>query len=563
MGSTIWAVPEDHAELVEQFVETHGLDPILARCLVNRGLRRTQDVREFLEPENYESPDPFLLPGMDRAVERISRAVDQGERICVYGDYDADGVASIAILTQAIRSLGGEIFHYIPDRFFEGVGLNANRIQQLKEQEHVTLIITVDTGSRAFEEMRFARELGMDVIVTDHHTPDQELPDALAVINPKREGSRYPERFLCGAGVAFKLAQGLARVHQDRIDLSKLVKVAAIGTIADMVPLIGENRWLVEWGLKEMGREERGPIQNLLRKVGIRGRVHSLDISFRLAPRINAPGRLGDPDIAIAFFDSHEHEQNLRIIETMEGMNTVRQMIEKDLTDRLESQIRAILAKELPSFVLLAGRNWHRGILGIMACKMLRRLSRPVCILSYGRQDAHGSIRGLPGMDLMKPLRQLSSLLTSFGGHAEAAGVCLSITNIPQFKERMNELLKPQLDEILPQITPFIDAEIEWRDVNRSLFNRLQTLSPFGIGNPAPVFMSRNLILESELVRKGPWYHFEVSDGSHAKHCSYYHPMDLPFELERFDSVDLLFSVVPFKDDYQVQIVDLRPSPNH
>jgi len=463
-------------------------------------------------------------------------------------------------LTQTIRSLGGEIFYYVPDRFFEGVGLNSNRLDLLKNQEQVSLVITVDTGSRSFDEMEFARSIGIDVIITDHHSPGETRPSALAVLNPKMAPSSYPFPNLCGAGVAYKLAQGLEQRFPGKVPLKDLVKIAAIGTIADMVPLREENRWIVATGLSEIDRDDKGPIRGLLRRVGIRGKVHSLDISFRLAPRINAPGRLGDPDTAIAFFESRNPRETQRIIETMEGMNTIRQMIERDLTERLESQIQAILAKELPAFVLLAGRNWHRGILGIMACKMLRRLARPVCILSYGLQEAHGSIRSLSGMDLMEPLNELAPLLNSFGGHAEAAGVCLPITNIPQFKARMNELLNNQVQDQLPNFLPDVDAEVQWDDLDRDLFRNLMTLAPFGVGNPTPVFLCRNLILESELIRKGPWFHFEVSDGNLVRRCSYYHPTGFDYELERFDSVDLLFSLVPFRDDFQIQVVDLSPS---
>lgn len=559
MGNS-WQVPQHNAKQVEELVTSHGLHPIVGRCIVNRGILKHQDLDSFLHPREYQPPDPFLLPDMDRAVERIARAIRDRERICIYGDYDADGVSSIAILTQTIRSLGGQVFYYVPDRFFEGVGLNNNRINILRKEEGVSLVITVDTGSRSFEEMEFAQSIGIDVIITDHHSPGETRPAALAVLNPKIAGSSYPFRGLCGAGVAFKLAQGLDREFPGRIPVKELVKIAAIGTIADMVPLRQENRWIVATGLREIDREERGPIRGLLKRVGIRGKVHSLDISFRLAPRINAPGRLGDPDTAIAFFESRNPRETQRIIETMEGMNTVRQLIERDLTDRLENQIQAILAKELPAFVLLAGRNWHRGILGIMACKMLRRLARPVCILSYGRQEAHGSIRSLSGMDLMEPLNELAPLLNSFGGHAEAAGVCLPITNIPQFKARMNELLTKQVQDQLPNFLPEVDAEVQWDELDRNLFRTLLTLAPFGVGNPTPVFLCRNLILESELMRKGPWFHFEVSDGALVRRCSYYHPMQLEHDLERFDSVDLLFSMVPFRDDFQIQVVDLSPS---
>lgn len=554
-----WQLLEAPEDIVENTAHRMGIDPLLARCLAHRGLAAPEEIDAFLKPECYEPHSPFLMPDLERAVDRIGRAIASRERICIYGDYDADGVSSIAILLRAIRTLGGCAFYYIPDQFFEGVGLNCDRLAKLKA-EGVGLVITVDTGSRAFEEMHFAKSIGLDVIITDHHTPTEERPDAFAVLNPKLPGSRYPFKGLCGAGVAYKLAAGLDLKFPNQIDVAQLLKIAAIATVADMVPLRGENRWIVWAGLREMEREEKGPIRALLRRVGVKGAVQSMDISFRVAPRINAPGRLGDPDTAIALLDDPAPRDVARLIEIMEGMNTVRQMIERDLTDRLETQVQSIMAKDVPPFVLLAGRNWHRGILGIMACKMLRRLERPVCVLSYGKTEAHGSIRSLPGIDLMQALGQLSSLLTSFGGHPEAAGICLPITNIPQFKMRMNELLQDAVASYLQKNIQLVDAILDWSRLDSDLFRAVSKMAPYGIGNPAPVFLSQNLILENDPLVKGPWIHLEISDGDHLRKCSLYAPHGLGFPLERFDSVDLLYSLMPFRDGYQIQVIEIRPS---
>jgi single-stranded-DNA-specific exonuclease len=410
------------------------------------------------------------------------------------------------------------------------------------------------------EEMHFAAAIGLDVIITDHHTPGEQTPCAYAVLNPKLPGSRYPFRSLCGAGVAYKLASALEASMPGRMDLDRLLKIAAIATVADMVPLHGENRWIVWAGLQAMDREEKGPLRSLLRKVGVRGSVQATDISFRVAPRLNAPGRLGDPDPAIALLDDPTPQEAGRLIDIMDGMNTVRQMIERDLSERLEDQVRAILAKDLPSFVLLAGRNWHRGILGIMACKMLRRLNRPVAVLSYGQTEAHGSIRSLPGVDLMKALGQLSSLLTSFGGHTEAAGICLPITNIPQFKMRMNELLHQDLSTHQEFAGPSVDAELAWSAIDDELFRTIRRLAPHGMGNPQPVFLSRNLILESNPQMRGAWAHFEVSDGNLVRRCSCYLPLGFAQPIERFDSVDLLYSLTPFRESFQIQVLEMKPS---
>ena len=558
-----WRVVEQDPAKVEALAESYNLDHLLAKCILNRDVLGTQDMKEFLNPTRYQPPDPFLMPDMDLAVDRIFKAIEGQEKICIYGDYDADGVTAIAILTQAIRALGGTVFYYIPDRFFEGVGLNKSRLKILKEEEDVGLVITVDNGIRAFEEMDFAAEIQLDVIVTDHHTPTDKRPNALAVLNPKIKGSRYPFDGLCGAGVALKVIQALDLRAPGHLDHPKFLQIAAIGTIADMVPLREENRWIVAQGLSYAETQEKGPIRALLRKVGIRGQVNALDISFKVAPRINAPGRLGDPDTAIAFFDCASTREAAPIVDLMDGMNTVRQMLERELEEKMEFQLKHAFRRKIPPFIMLAGKHWHRGILGIMACKILRRYSRPACVLSFDDEEAHGSLRGIPGINLLEPLRQIESLLTSYGGHPEAVGVALPVTNLPQFKSRMYELLGPLVENRENTSNIAIDAQIDWQDLNDHLFENLCKMAPFGIGNAMPVFLSPNLILESEMFRKGPWYHFEASDGCTSRKCSFYHPIELKNQFERFDSVDLIYSLTPFKDDYQVQIVEMHPSKNN
>ncbi len=558
-----WRVRQHDPKTVSSLVESCNLDPLVAKCMLNRDLRDIAKIKLFLKPDRYTPPDPFLMPDMELAVARVELAIERGERICIYGDYDADGVTAIAILTQGLRELGVDAFYYIPDRFFEGVGLHKDCLRRLKVEERVGLVISVDTGIRAFEEVDFANEIGLDMVITDHHTPGESRPNALAVLNPKMKGSFYPFDGLCGAGVAFKLLQAIDARRPGKLNMNKYLQIAAIGTVADMVPLLEENRWIVSEGLRAMSREEHGPIRALLRRLGIRGEATALDISFKVAPRINAPGRLGDPDMSIAFFDCEDPKDIHRTIEIMDGMNLVRQMLEREHEEKLELQLRCALRNGAPPFIMIAGQHWHRGILGILACKTSRRFGRPACVLSFDSEKAHGSIRGVSGVNLIECLREIDSLLLSYGGHPEAAGVCLSVTNVPQFKNRMNELLAEKLDRTAKESRFAIDAEVRWRDLDDQVFQSLCKLAPFGIGNAVPVFLSPNLILESELLRRGPWFHFEVSDGSVSRKCSFYHPTDLSFSFERFDSVDLVYSLAPFRDDYQVQILEMRPSTSN
>lgn len=556
-----WKVLEQDSRKINRLASSYNLHPLLARCILNRNLEKSRDIEPFLQPSSYTPPDPFLMPDMARAVARIRQAIANSERICIYGDYDADGVTAISILSQGLREMGADVFYYIPDRFFEGVGLHTERLKRLHRDEGVGLVISVDTGIRAFEEIQAAAQWGMDVIVTDHHTPEDRKPNAAAVLNPKLPDSHYPFKELSGSGVAFKLVQALQQSHDQPLNLDLYLQIAAVGTIADMVPLLEENRWIVAEGLARMNRDPQGPFRPLLRRLGIRGEANALDISFKIAPRINAPGRLGDPDVAIAFFEARGRELN-NIIEIMDGMNAVRQNVEREQEAKMEFQLKHAIRKQVPPFILVAGRFWHRGILGIMACKLLRRFSRPACVLSFDESTAYGSIRSIPGVDILEPLDQIASLLTSYGGHPEAAGITLPLTNVPQFKARMAELLEPLIARKSDETARYIDAEINWRDLSPELFDKLSQMAPFGIGNAMPVFTSANLILESELLRRGPWYLFEVSDGSVSRKCSFYHPIELNDDFERFDSVDLVYSLAPFRDEYQVQIVEMRPSRN-
>jgi len=555
-----WQVLNPDPHKVEKLAREHNLSKLLAKCILNRNLSDPGEMATFLNPGRYNPPDPYEMPDMAVAVDRIAAAIENGERICIYGDYDADGVTAISILTQGLRQLGAEVCYYIPDRFFEGVGLNPDRLKLLREEEDVRLVITVDTGARSFEEMEAAGALDLDIIVTDHHTPDQHRPDALAVINPKLPESRYPFKGLCGAGVAFKLVQALDMRYPGKLEMGRFLQIAAIGTIADMVPLREENRWIVFHGLRTLEAETDGPLRALLRKVGIRGEPTAMDISFKVAPRINAPGRLGDPDTAIAFFEQTDPDEIARIVDIMDGMNQVRQMLEREVEQKIERQLAHNFRRGLPAFVMLAGLHWHRGILGIMACKLVRRFARPCCVISFDGVKAHGSIRSLPGINVLEALDRIPSLMTSFGGHPEAAGITLPVTNLPQFKERMCELLAEPVSTYQRENSYRIDAQVDWTDLNDRLFASLEKMAPFGIGNAMPIFFSPNLILETDVLRKGPWYHFEVSDGNISRKCSFYQPVEADLELERFDSVDLVYSVAPFRDEYQVQIVEIRLS---
>jgi single-stranded-DNA-specific exonuclease len=469
-----------------------GLHPTVARLLCQRGLADVEVASRFLHPTLDHLHDPFLLADLRRAVERIERAIAQKERIAIHGDYDVDGITSTVILRRALEMLGGEVVHFIPERLRDGYGLQPAAIERL-HAEGVHLIVSVDCGIRGTEAALRARELGVDLIITDHHEPEGTLPPALAVINPKRHDCAYPDKNLAGVGVALKLVQALC-VRADRAKwLPAFVKVAAIGTLADVVPLVGENRVISKLGLASLSTSRHTVgLRALLEASGLAGKtIDSYQVSFMLAPRVNAAGRMSTPDIATRLLlatDEGLIEEARALAQQLNDENLRRQEEEADLVAQARKAIETDPAIGAHNVLVVGGDGWHRGVIGIAASKLVDAYHKPAIVLSIDGDIAHGSCRSITDFDMLDALERCSDLFLRFGGHRQAAGLTMDATRVPEFRARINqhadEVLEP--DQLRPRLR--IDGALNLKHITEDLVSGLNRLAPFGAANPRPVF---------------------------------------------------------------------------
>jgi single-stranded-DNA-specific exonuclease len=469
-----------------------GVSPVTARLLCIRGLGAPDDARRFLSPRIDDLYDPFRLAGMSIAVDRILRAIAAKDRIAIHGDYDVDGVTSTVILRRALELLGADVVHFIPERLRDGYGLQPASIDRL-QQDAVRLIISVDCGIRADEAATRARELGIDLIITDHHEPGAELPHALAVINPKRHDCTYPDKNLAGVGVALKLVQALCTCTGHANWLPAFVKVAAIGTLADVVPLTGENRIIAKLGL---GMLSKGPhkvgLRALLDVCGLTGReIDSYHIGFVVAPRVNAAGRMSTPDIAARLLlaaDETMGEEARALAEQLDAENLRRQQEEADIVSEARKIVETDLEVGSRTVLVVAGEGWHRGVIGIVASKLVDAFHRPAIVISTDGDLAHGSCRSIPSFNMLAALESCAELMSKFGGHKQAAGLTLETSRIRELRARVNHFADACLtpDDLRPRL--WIDGSLTFRSINEQVVSELSTLAPFGAGNPCPIF---------------------------------------------------------------------------
>jgi len=469
-----------------------NIHPTVARLLCLRGLRDPEAAARFLSPSMDHLHDPFRLAGMREAVERLERAIANKERIAIHGDYDVDGITSTVILRRALEMLGGEVVHFIPERLRDGYGLQPAAIERL-HAEGVHLIVSVDCGIRATEATLRARELGVDLIITDHHEPEGTLPPALAVINPKRHDCTYPDKNLAGVGVALKVVQALcARAGKDKW-LPAFVKIAAIGTLADVVPLVGENRVIAKLGLQSLsrGRHTVG-LRALLEASGLTGKtIDSYQVGFILAPRVNAAGRMSTPDIATRLLlatDEGAIEEARGLAEQLNAENLKRQTEEAELVAQAKKAIETDPAIGAHNVLVVGGEGWHRGVIGIVASKLVDAFCKPAIVLSVDGGVAHGSCRSIPAFDMLDGLERCAEFFLRFGGHKQAAGLTMDAANIPAFRARINahanEVLEP--DHLRPRLR--IDGALNLKHITPDLVEGLNAMAPFGLANPRPVF---------------------------------------------------------------------------
>ncbi|MFN8063913.1 MAG: single-stranded-DNA-specific exonuclease RecJ [Vicinamibacterales bacterium] len=477
--------------------EALSVSPVVARLLCQRGLGDPEVASRFLNPSLDHLHDPMRLADMAPAVERILGAIARRERIAIHGDYDVDGVTSTVILRRALELLGADVVHFIPERLRDGYGLQPASVERL-HAEGVVLIVSVDCGIRGADAALRARELGVDLIITDHHEPDAALPQAVAVINPKRSDCTYPDKYLAGVGVALKLVQALCRRMGRESWLAGFIKLAAIGTLADVVPLVGENRVIAKVGLDLLSR---GPhkvgLRALLDVCGLSGKtIDSYHIGFMLAPRVNAAGRMSTPDLAARLLLANDEgmaAEARALAQQLDGENVRRQEEEAEILAAAKKIVQNDPEVGARSVLVVAGEGWHRGVIGIVASKLVDSFHRPAIVLSIEDGVAHGSCRSIPHFDMLAALEECAPFFIRFGGHKQAAGLTMDAARVREFRLAVNERADLMLgpEQLMPRLR--IDSDLGFRGITSDVAAGVCSLAPFGAGNPRPVFAARRV----------------------------------------------------------------------
>lgn len=490
-----WQVYETDEAKIKEIQEKYKLNKLMATILANRGITKNEDIRLFLEPTRKDFHDPFLMTDMKIAVDRIIEAIEKQDQVTIYGDYDVDGITSITVLKSFLHDRGLEVKSYIPNRLDEGYGLNKEAVKKIAD-DGCNLMITVDCGISAIEEIEYAKSLGIETIVTDHHEPGNSIPKALAVIDNKRKDSKYPFRELAGVGVVFKLVQAISEALKIREEeYLKYLDIVCIGTISDIVPLVDENRVIAKLGLMLVRQTKNIGLRSILLSSGYK-KVDSTTISFGIAPRINACGRMGKAEEALELLLSTNINHVNELTKKLNSHNIVRQETEKAI---FESAINQIESQNLYNnkTIVVGGENWHHGVIGIVASKITELYFKPSILLSFEPDGiGKGSGRSIPGFDLHEALSKCTDTIDKFGGHSMAVGVTIKKENFSKFKKEFEKIAEDEhIDEIMPIIQ--VDSKIELKDINKEMVESLKLLEPFGQGNKMPIFNFKNLKIDS------------------------------------------------------------------
>jgi len=492
-NSKYWIWPDEVPQGIKENLSTFSA--LEQQLLFRRQIHSEQDAIAFLHHHMIPENDPYLLKHMRKAVERILLASKQNEKVVVYGDYDADGITATTVLMEALREIGISPTYYIPDRMTEGYGLHQDALAELYELG-ATLIITVDCGIRALEEAKFATEVGLDIIVTDHHAPGPELPDVVAIINPKQEDDPYPFKGLAGVGLAYKLSQAIMKTigKEPKEDLLELV---AIGTIADLAPLREENRQLVTMGLEKMNQTKRMGLKALIEVARVDNRVITADtIGFVIGPRINAAGRLEDAGSAVELLLTHKPAEAKSLALHLDEINRRRQRLTGVIVEKARQQVYE--SKPLSSLIFAAHEEFHEGIVGLAASRLSDEFFRPAIVATLGDEFTRGSARSIPGFHITHAFDKCADLLVQYGGHSAAAGFTVRTSDLDQFKNNLELVATRALETIDSEPSIEIDAEASFKEIDSDLLSFVESLQPCGIGNPAPLFGSKNINVVSK-----------------------------------------------------------------
>lgn len=502
MARKHWVFREVDQERQLALARALSVSKVTASVLLARGVATMEEAKHWLSPEQTPVHDPFLIPDMELAVDRLHRAVTTGEAVCFYGDYDVDGISATSLYLTFFRRLGANVMAYIPHRLREGYGLNGNAIRRLAT-EGVGLVVTADCGTTAHQEVRLAATLGLDIVITDHHQVDAHLPPALALLNPCRTDSVYPFKGLCSGGLAYKVAQAYQNKYGSAdLALEGELDLVALATVADVVPLHGENRLFVRDGLALISRGSRCGIRALKRMAGINRECTAGTVAFRLAPRINAAGRLAHAASGVQLLTTESELEAGKLGEQLEQLNRERQRIEEAMTAEAVAEVNS---GQAPAAIVLAARHWHLGVVGIVAARLAERYHRPTVVIALDQHGrGKGSVRSVPGFDVYRALVRCGDLLEGFGGHPSAAGLTIQESRLPEFRARFAEVAAGWFCDQPRGPMLYVDALVSLMDVTPRLVCELDKLRPFGSGNPEPTLAVKDLaVLDARVVGDG------------------------------------------------------------
>ena len=496
-----WNILKHDREKIIPLSQSLKVSPLIAALLISRGFDTHESAYKFLNPSLDDLHEPNLLKDMEKSVARILKAVEDQEKILIWGDYDVDGTTGTVVLRKALDIIGAQTGFHVPNRFTEGYGLNIPALEKAKERGY-GLVITVDCGSTAFEPIAWAQENGMDVIVTDHHlTKDEGLPNAFSVVNPNQPDDEYPDKNLAGVGVAFKLAHALLREKGKEKIINGFLKVVAIGTVADIMNLSGENRAIVKLGLLDLPKAKNYGLKALMEVADCKSEMTSYHIGFRIAPRINAAGRMDVARQVVELFEAETFEKARELAEILDSRNRERQKVQLEITALALQEYLDVGGNGTQAhFAVVAGEGWHRGVIGLAASRISEKLHRPSIVISIENGVGHGSARSISNYHLLQGLDSCGDLMEQYGGHAAAAGMKISAENIDDLREKLNAHAANTLtaEDLIPELR--IDAEVSSKTLDLSIVEELKRLEPFGAGNPKPIFATKDLFLTQE-----PW----------------------------------------------------------
>ena len=557
-----WQIYQVNEKEIEELQDKYKMNKLLATILSNRGIVEEEQIEKFLNPKRNDFYDPYGMPDMKITVERIIKAIENQEKTIIYGDYDVDGITSVTVLKSFLKERGLDVGVYIPNRLDEGYGLNKTAVEKIA-QEGYTLMITVDCGISAIEEVQYANDLGIETLITDHHEPGEEIPKALAVVDAKRKDNKYQCRNLAGVGVVFKLIQAISmRLGLEEKEYLKYLDIVCIGTISDIVPLTDENRVIVKLGLKLVQQTRNLGLRSILQATGY-NKIDSIAISFGVAPRINACGRMGHQEEALNLFLSKDAKEVNELTQKLNEYNKERQEIEKNIFADAVEQIKANNLQE-KSTIALMGKNWHHGVIGIVSSKITEMYFKPSILLCEEGDIGKGSGRSIPGFDLYEALTKCPKLIDRFGGHAMAIGITIKKDKFEEFKTEFEKTARENhIEDIVPILK--IDSQISLDEINKNMVESLKELEPFGEENKTPLFLFKNLKIDSiRALTEGKHLKLTVKENKAVVNAIGFNLGQLANEYKIGDKIDIVgnLEINSFNgvDNVQINIKDMMKS---